>query len=88
MERLDYILRDSFSQTLMKYRGLRGISQLQLGNELGLCHSIISQWESRKKSPTANSLARLMLVFGRAFIDEVFDGCLEEINKAEEQCDE
>lgn len=52
-----------FAKNILRLRNSRGLTQLQLGEELGLGKTTISQWESAKKLPNAGSIEKIAMYF-------------------------
>ncbi|BFH12633.1 helix-turn-helix domain-containing protein [Paenibacillus melissococcoides] len=56
-------VKNIFAKNILRLRNSRGLTQLQLGEELGLGKTTISQWESAKKLPNAGSIEKIAMYF-------------------------
>lgn len=53
-----------FGENLKKLRIFKGLSTQELGNELGVAQSTVSNWESGRKEPNFAVLQRISVYFG------------------------
>ena len=53
-----------FAETLRKLRAERGLSQMQLGNQLFVNHSTVARWENGTRLPDAAMIPRLAKCLG------------------------
>lgn len=51
---------------LRKWRRTQGLTQEDIGQSIGICHSQVSEWENRKAHPAGLMLLRLHLLTGGA----------------------
>ncbi len=54
-----YLPEDTFGQRLKKLRLLKGLSQYELGNQIGMQHSMIGSYERDEFYPTLDSIKKL-----------------------------
>lgn len=68
------MLVESIGETLRELRQLRGLSQKQLADQLGVSHSQISQVEAGKYTPSMNVLESYLAVLDARLCIELYEG--------------
>ncbi|MDO5456574.1 MAG: helix-turn-helix transcriptional regulator, partial [Eubacteriales bacterium] len=58
------IMNTLFAGTLKKLRKEKGLSQVQLGNQMFVSNSTITRWENGSRLPDAATITRLARVLG------------------------
>lgn len=66
-----------FNENLKELRVLRGLTQAELGKEVGVSQGAIYFWEKGINEPTAGYLIKLALFFGVS-VDELLSFSIEE----------
>ena len=57
-------MNQTFAETIRKLRNDRGLSQIQLADQMFVTHSTISRWESGSRLPDAMMISRLAKCLG------------------------
>ena len=52
-----------FAERLKELRTAKGLSQMQLANELKISQSAIAKWELEKTEPTASAIFKIAIYF-------------------------
>ena len=65
----------SIGENIARFRKLKGWTQAELGEKLGVSNQAVSKWESGMTSPDVMLLPALADVFG-CYIDELFSSTI------------
>ena len=63
-----HLPEDTFGQRLKKLRLLKGLSQYELGNQIGMQHSMIGSYERDEFYPTLDSIKKLGKVLNTSIL--------------------
>lgn len=83
MDELDIQIRNNIMNNLINCRKEKGITQLELAEELGLKPTTVASWEQGKSLPNIQTLYRLSLYYKMIFEDMYKDenGKLPQLNE-------
>lgn len=61
-------MASNFAERVAFHRGLCGLSQIGLAEQLGINHSTVSSWESGRRAPGVNDLPKIASVLGTTIV--------------------